>query len=328
MKILMTGGCGFVGHHFVEHFLKETDAEIVVIDKLAHSGKMERLRDINAFDENRVRVFTHDLAHPIPDNLSVELGTPTYILHIAAESHVDRSITDPVSFAEANVVGTAQLLQWVRTWHHDVPFYYFSTDEVFGSAPQGTTHLEFDPHLPGNPYAASKSGGEMMVHAFANTYRMNCSITRSMNIFGERQHPEKFIPMVIRSVLDEHQIMIHSDPTRIIPGSRFWIHARNVAAAYQHLLGRGIHTGTYHIVGEREIDNLSMAQMIAAIIGKPLHYELVDFHSSRPGHDLRYAMADHNLKATGWSVPVHIETALERTVKWMLDNPRWLRSES
>jgi dTDP-glucose 4,6-dehydratase len=331
MRVLITGGCGFVGHHFVEHILKRRpDWEIVVIDKLGHSGDMARLRDIKAVSQceaSKIQVFHHDLRNEIQHNMSKEIGAIDLVFHIAAESHVDRSIKDPLLFVESNVVATTQLMQWLRTWHPGIPFFYFSTDEVFGPAPLGTIHSEFDAHNPGNPYAASKSGGEQMVRAFANTYKMKCVVTRSMNIFGERQHPEKFIPHVVRSVIAGQKVMIHADRSKQVPGSRFWIHARNVADAYLTLvdnLDEAIDVGTFHIVGEREINNLELAQMIAACLDRELIYELVDFHSSRPGHDLRYAMIDVNLSSLGWKVPVGTEEALKKTVQWTVDNPKWL----
>ena len=250
------------------------------------------------------------------------IGKVDIILHVAAGSHVDRSIDDPMSFVYDNVVGTVNLLNFARKYHPQAQFFYFSTDEVFGPAPKGVFYAENDRYNSGNPYAASKAAAEEMCVAFANTYRMNMKITHTMNIFGERQHPEKFIPKVVSKILKDEVIHIHSDKTKTIPGQRFYIHARNVADGVLYVLNNTqVPTGEaqkYNIVGEKEVNNLELAQMIANIIGKPLKYELVDFHSSRPGHDLRYALSGEKMKALGWVPPFSFEKSLETTIKWTL----------
>lgn len=321
-RILITGGCGFVGHHFVEHFLKHTDYHIVIIDRLSYAGSIDRLRDINAFDENRVTMLTADFTLPVEENLAKEIGEVEYIIHMGAESHVDNSITEPIKFIKANVEGTAHMLEFARTQKNLKCFYYFSTDEVFGSKDEGWSEVG-DPFYPSNPYAAAKAGGEMLIHAYRRTYNLPCVITRSMNIYGERQHPEKFIPLVIRRVLNGETIYIHSHPDKTKAGSRFYIHARNVADGYLHLIRNEIHTGEFHITGEREVDNLELAQLIASYIGKPLIYEMVDFHSSRPGHDLRYALSPKSMDAVGWHTPISFEDSLKKVVEWTLERPDW-----
>lgn len=320
-RILVTGGAGFVGHHFVEHLLKNTDDEIVVWDKLTYASTWDRLRDIEAFDDRRVLCLAANFAEPIPEGIVKETCHIDVILHLGAETHVDNSITNPGGFIQANVVGTHHMLQYARKV--GAKFFYFSTDEVFGPAPPGVNYREDDRHSPGNPYAAAKAGGEMLVMAYANTYKIDYVITRCMNIFGERQHPEKFIPMVIRKVLAGEVVTIHADSSRQKAGSRFYIHARSVADAYLHLLDQ---TGVFHIVGEREVDNLELAIMIANILGKGLMYEMVDFHSSRPGHDLRYALDGSKLAAIGWKPSKTVEESLEKTVNWFLANPEWLET--
>lgn len=322
MRILITGGAGFVGHHFVEHLLRNTDHELVVWDKLTYASTWDRLRDIQAFDAKRVRCLAVDFSAGIPDGIRRETGSVDVILHIGAESHVDRSIADPLPFIAANVLGTHHMLEFAR--QSGARFAYFSTDEVFGPAPEGVRYAEEDRHAPGNPYAATKAGGEMLVMAYANTYRLPCMLTRCMNVFGERQHPEKFIPLVIRRVLRGERVMIHADASRTRAGSRYYIHGRNVADAYLHLLEHGGWGQTWHIVGEQEVDNLELARMIAEMVGKPLDFELVDFHGSRPGHDLRYALDGSKLERAGWLPPRLFEASLEKTVRWFLANPRWL----
>jgi len=322
MKLLLTGGCGFVGHHFVEHFLKKTDWDIVVLDRLSYSGSLDRLRDIDAFDNKRVSILTADFTLPIEENLAKEIGQVDYIIHMGAESHVDNSILDPMKFCKSNVDGTVNLLEFARTIKDLKCFYYFSTDEVFGSKDIGFSEIG-DPHYPSNPYSASKSAGEMFVHAYINTYKLPCVITRSMNIFGERQHPEKFIPLCVNKILAGETIKIHSNAEKTKAGSRFYIHARNVADGYLHLIQKQIHSGEYHITGEKEVDNLRLAQIIGKILKKAPITEMVDFHSSRAGHDLRYALSPQSMIDIKWNVPATFEKSLVKTIEWTLKNPDW-----
>ncbi|QQG36624.1 MAG: GDP-mannose 4,6-dehydratase [Micavibrio aeruginosavorus] len=344
--ILITGAAGFVGHHMVEHILKNTDFNIIGIDSLSYSGSLDRLRDIqiDPFHHPRFTHMGYDFRQPAGPNLIRELASVTHVLHMGAESHVDRSIADPMSFVMANVVGTTNMLELARGLPQMELFIYFSTDEVFGPVPLDPAypgHQETAVHSPKNPYAATKSSGEQMVTAFANTYGIPCIITRQMNIFGERQHPEKFIPKVIRSVLSGAVVPIHATPDKTQAGMRHYIHARNVADAHMFLLEKRPwignacgHVESYHIVGEREVDNLQLALMIERFVRDlapasglkvaGLCYEMVDFHSSRPGHDLRYALDGRKMKALGWQPPKNFEESLKKTVQWSLENPGWL----
>lgn len=324
-KILVTGGAGFIGHHFCEALLKNTNWDIVVLDRLNYaSSGFDRLRDISVFDDKRVSIFTTDFSQVIPEGVEREIGDLDYIVHMGAETHVDRSIENPEPFVVANVLGTMRMLDFARKQRNLKKFFYFSTDEVFGPAPEGVFFKEWDRYKSTNPYSATKAGGEELALAYHNTYKVPIVITHTMNNFGERQHPEKFIPKVIRSVLKGETIPIHSDATRTKPGSRFWIHARNVASAVFFLIDKGGTGDKYNIVGEREVNNLEMAQVIAHTIGKELKYELVDFHSSRPGHDLRYALDGTKMKNLGWEPPVDFEKSLQKTVEWSLEHPQWL----
>lgn len=324
-RVLITGGAGFIGHHFVEHFLKNTDWDIVVLDRLNYaSGGLDRLRDIRAFDEKRVIILTSDFVSPIKEGLAKEIGKVEYIFHLGAETHVDRSIENAEPFVLSNVLGTLRLLDFARTQDSLKGFFYFSTDEVFGPAPEGIAYKEWDRYNSGNPYAATKAGGEELCLAYHNTYKLPVVITHCMNAFGERQHPEKYIPKVIKAVLRGEKIYIHSDATKTRPGSRFWIHCRNIAAAVVYLIDKGTPGEKYNIVGEKEVNNLEMAQLIARIINKPLNYELTGFHSSRPGHDLRYALDGEKMYRLGWRLPKTFEESLEKTIRWYLDHKYWL----
>lgn len=333
-KIVITGGCGFLGHHVVEHFLKNTDWQIVIIDKMEHDKAIARITDIECFkDENveRVKFLACNLSLPMTQGVFEVVKDAQVFLHIAAESHVDNSIAFPAPFIQNNVMSTVYLLDAVRMLDTKPLFLYFSTDEVFGPCPEDYLFREDDVHSPKNPYAASKSASEQVVTSYANTYGIRTVITRCMNIFGERQHPEKFVPMVIKSVLEGKTVTIHADSTKTIPGSRFYIHARNVADALLTILSNcdddeDLLIGeSLHIVGEREIDNLTLAKMIAENVGLELHYELVDFHSSRPGHDLRYGMSGNKIEMLlGWRPPMHVDESLKRMVEWTLKNRNWL----
>lgn len=352
MRILITGGCGFLGSHLVEHFLKTTDHEIIVLDKLTYaSNGYDRLRDVKANmpDEmqGRVHILGCDLGQPIPEGVKHEVGEVDYVIHAAAETHVDNSISDPLPFLHSNVLGTHHLLWWLRGMGGLRRVFLVSTDEVYGPAAFGDDVAGFDeqaPFRPANPYAAAKAGGEAVGMAYANTYRIPVTIVNTMNLYGERQHPEKFIPLVIRRVLVSEKILIHADPSRQRSGTRFYIHCRNFASAILFLVERAQRRDRIrrsmtpmfygdeedfprkiHVAGEREISNLDLAQLIAGYVGKPLHYEMVDFHSSRPGHDLRYALDDSMIRERmGWQQMMNTEQSLEKTVRWYLRNQKWL----
>ncbi len=332
-NILITGGAGFVGAHIVEGVLKKTDWNIYIVDRLDLSGNLERLRDTEIWEaeKHRVRFFWHDLKSEIPSAILGELLDTNYVWHIAASSHVDRSIEDPTIFVLDNVLGTTNILLACKKMISLEKIIYFSTDEVFGPAPEGINYKEWDRYNSGNPYAASKAGGEEMAIAFANTYKLPIIITHTMNVFGERQHPEKFIPMTIRRVLNEEIVTIHANHDKTKAGSRFYIHARNVCDALLFLVEKGKaldgknKIGKYNIVGEKEVDNLELARFISKAVGKPLKYEMIDFHSSRPGHDLRYALDGSLMREMGWDLPKTFEKSLEKTVHWYLENEKWLK---
>jgi len=327
MKILVTGGCGFIGHHIVEHIIKTTDWNIIIFDKLTYASVgFDRLRDISCFDNKRIKVLTVDFTQPISTGVDKETGEINYILHLGAETHVDRSIENAEPFVRTNVLGTMHLLNYARTIQGLKRFLYFSTDEVFGAAPIGISYKEWDRYNSGNPYAATKAGGEELCLSYSNSYNLPVIITHTMNCGGERQHPEKFIPSTIKKVYLGETVIIHSNKTKTKSGSRFYIHARNVADAILFLLHKGEIGDKYNIVGEKEIPNLELAQMIAKFVGKPLKYEMVDFHSSRPGHDLRYALDGTKLAKMGWLIPRKTEEWLKKTIEWSLrpENRHWL----
>lgn len=325
MRVLVTGGAGFIGHHLVQHLMKTTDWEVVIFDKLSYaSNGLERLREIGALSSRRVWYFSVDICQPVSDGVAKEAGQFDLIFHLAAESHVDNSIENPEPFVMSNVLGTMRMLDYARRQSRLRRFIYFSTDEVFGSAPQGVFYDEWDRYKASNPYSATKAGAEELCVAYHNTYRVPVIITHCMNAFGERQHPEKYIPMCMKKILRGKTVLIHSDQTGKHPGSRFYIHARNISAAVLFLAEMGEAGEKYNIVGEREVDNLEMATLIADAMGKKLKYRMLDFHSKRPGHDLRYALDGTKMKQMGWSLPVSFESSLRKTVRWTVNHPGWL----
>lgn len=336
-KILITGGAGFIAHHLIGQVLKRTDWEVVTVDRLDYSGNLNRLADLlqdyTPAERKRVRTIYHDLKAEFNPMLLADIGKVDIIAHLAAGSHVDRSIERPMEFVMDNVVGTCNVLEMARKQDNLERFLYFSTDEVFGPAPEGVKYDEYDRYNCTNPYSASKAGGEELAVAFQNTYKMPIYITHTMNVFGQRQHPEKFIPMTIRNVRDGGTVTIHSDATKTIPGSRHYIHAEDVADATLFLLenkytldmsnNSGIKCPKFNICGATELNNLELAQMIADAQGKELKYEFMDFHSSRPGHDLRYALSGERMANMGWT-PQPVEDRINEVVQWTLDNTRWL----
>ena len=323
--VLVTGGCGFIGHHVIEHLLRKTNWNIIVVDKLNYASMgLERLRSFSALSNPRVKVFTTDITTPVTQGLRKELGDVNIVIHMAAESHVDNSISAPREFFHNNVNGTVEMLEYAKTLDNLEMFFYFSTDEVYGSAPLDVAYGEWDRHKPTNPYSASKSAAEQICIAYENTYKIPLMSINVMNAFGERQHVEKFIPKTIKNVLEGNLVHIHSYPDKKKAGSRFYIHARNIAEAVLFLLNKGDIGEKYNVVGEREVDNLEMAQLIADTIGKPLNYEMVDFHSDRPGHDLRYSLSGKKMESMGWKIPVGFEESLRKTVEWTVENPEWL----
>ena len=337
-KVLITGGAGFIAHHIIAHIIKNTDWEIVTIDRLDISGNLNRLHEVlenfAPKDKKRLKIVFHDLKAEINSQIMSAVGEPEIILHLAAASHVDRSISYPMEFVFDNVVGTVNLLDFARKLKKIEKFVYFSTDEIFGNAPEGVSYKEYDRYNSTNPYSASKASAEEFCVAYENTYKLPIYITHTMNVFGERQHPEKFIPMTIQRVRDSEKVFIHSNNEKTKAGSRHYIHAQDVADGLMFILNlkNYSHKGDFgnakcpkfNLVGPEEIDNLSLAEKIANAQNKKLIYELIDNHSSRPGHDLRYSLSSDLLKTLGWEPKIKLSKRIEEVVDWSLKNNRWL----
>ena len=333
-RVLLTGAAGFVGSHVLRHIIVNTDWQVVCLTTFTHKGLQDRIHV--ALDDiedayKRVTVIKCDLTAPISKITSHKIGKIDYVINVASESHVDRSIEEPADFIINNVSLVCHLLDWAKE-NRPEKFLQVSTDEVYGPAPLGYAHQEWvDQHLPSNPYSASKAAQEDICFSYWRTYGIPIAITNTMNIIGETQDPEKFMPMVIKKVLNGEVMKIHASPEGEI-GSRFYLHARNQADGLLHVLeqhfplyGETDRPERFHIVGEREVNNLEMAEMIASAVGKPLIYELEDFHSSRPGHDLRYALDGKKITNSGWKLPIPLEESIRKTVEWTLAHPEWLK---
>lgn len=338
MKILLTGAAGFVGSHVLRHLLVNTDWEIICPVTFRHQGVPERIKSaMDGQDQSRVQVERLDLRAGIAYLTRKRWGHVDVVMNVASESHVDRSIDVPDAFIDNNVQMMTGVLEYAREAKPSL-LLHMGTDEVYGPAYGEHRHKEGEPHRPSNPYSASKAAQEAIAFAYWRTYGVPVVITNTMNIVGELQDPEKFVPKVMKHVAQGKEMTLHASADGIM-GSRFYLHARNLADAWLFLVRRYLEDGAdipqyasgldvdldrWNIVGEREVTNLEMAEMIADFMGKPLLWRAVDFHSSRPGHDLRYALDGSKLAAAGWKAPFSLDDSLRKTVQWTLEHPEWL----
>lgn len=331
-KVLLTGASGFVGSHILRHLLVNTDWNFVCPCSWKHKGTPERIKlALEGQDNKRVTVFTHDLEAPFTEHTKEMIGKVDYILNIASNSHVNRSIDHPGDFIIGNTLLAYNMLEFARETKPEV-FLQFSTDEVYGVAPEGVNHAEWSSIVPSNPYSASKACQEATAISYWRTYNLPVIITNTMNIFGESQDKEKYLAQLISKINNGETVTVHGSVGNI--GSRFYLHARNAASAVLYILqnvkpslyneGENIVPDRYNIVGDLEIDNLEMAKMISKIMGKELKYELVDFHQGRPGHDRRYALDGEKLRNLGWKAPVQFEESIKKYIDWTLANPEWM----
>ncbi len=350
MKVLLTGAGGFAGAHVFEHVLATTDWDLIATDSFRHKGRCDRLARIlwdSEFTDDwrrRSTVLMHDLAAPFSDLEVKQFSGVDVVIAMASESHVDRSIADPVPFVRNNVDLMLNTMELCRELKPRVVI-VISTDEVYGPVQKpGETYKEWSTILPSNPYSASKAAQEAIAFSYWRTYDVPVVIVNCMNLVGEMQDPEKFIPMVIRKVLQGETVQVHGIAGNV--GSRSYIHARNLADALVFLAKRnngyyaarylgGSWGGSwggrlsdrpdrYNIAGLQAIDNLELAQTIARYVDRPLRYELVDFHSARPGHDPHYGLDGRKLAGLGWRPPVEFWESLERCVGWTVKHPEWL----
>lgn len=324
-NILITGAAGFIGRHLVQRILETTDWNIVVLDGLSYAADPVRLVTDHNYDKSRVKMVWHDLRAPLHQVVIDRIGQVDYIVNAASMSHVDRSIADPSNFFMNNCALIANILEFAREVKPE-KFLQVSTDEVFGPAYGDYKHGEWDVHIPSNPYSASKSAQEALCISYWRTYGLPLIITNTMNNFGEGQHPEKFVPMVIERIRKGVSIPIHGSwaDGQFISGSRFWLHAASHAEAIIFLLTNKTpakypdesRPSRWNVVGDREVSNLDMVRMIEKIIGKQAVVELTDYHSSRPGHDLRYALDGEKLASDGFTPSLSFEESLKQVVNF------------
>lgn len=330
MKILITGAAGFIGSHAVEHVLATTDHDVIALDGLTYAADVRNYTESEYYDPDRVTHLYHDLRAPIPDHMADRLDEASIVWHFASDSHVDQSLERPREFFLGNCAITANLLEWARD--ADLrQFVQVSTDEVYGPTTGNTEHVEWSTMLPSNPYSASKAAQEAISIAYWRSYGVPLVISNTMNNYGERQHEEKFIPLVIKRLRDGEEIPVHGRPkgsNRWVSGSRCWLHARNHADALLFIANtiRPARYGDpgvdrphrYNISGERFTNN-EIVEMISEIMGVPSRLYFVDAHSTRPGHDLHYGLDGSLLDGLGWKPPVDFKGGLKKTIDWYLE---------
>jgi dTDP-glucose 4,6-dehydratase len=328
MRVLLTGASGFLGANFLRHALDTTDWHLACPASFTHRGVPERISLTTDADEmGRVDVVTCDLATPIADTTAALFDKPDIIVNFASESHIPRSLADPVPFVANNVNVMLHLLEFARTLPNLKAFVHISTDEVYGPSAEGG-HPEWSPILPSTPYSASKAAQEALGISYWRSFGVPLVLVNTMNPIGPMQDPEKFIPMTIGKVLRGETISIHAGADGTI-GSRVYVHARDLAGAITHVLGRepasyqvAERPDRWNVVGERDVDNLELARLIADELDLPLHSVLVA--SDRPGHGLRYALDGSKLAAAaGWRPTRTIEQSVAELVEWSLANPLW-----
>ena len=329
--LLITGGAGFIGSHVVRHFVKAyPEYRIMNLDALTYAGNLENLHDLEG--EPNYQFIKGDICDAeLLERLFKEHDI-TGVIHLAAESHVDRSIIDPLAFVRTNVLGTVTLLNTARQhWQgrEDVRFYHVSTDEVYGSlGSQGyfTETTSYDPH---SPYSASKASSDHLVRAYHHTYELPVTITNCSNNYGPYQFPEKLIPVMILNIRDGNPLPIYGDGKNI----RDWLYVDDHSAAIWQVLQNGTPGRTYNVGGRTEKTNLELVHALcdtmAKVTGAPIkqYRALIAFVTDRPGHDRRYAIDCGRIeRELGWAPATDLSTGLEQTVRWYLDNTEWIES--
>jgi len=316
MKILVTGGAGFIGSAFVRLLLAETDASVVNLDKLTYAGNLENLAQVETCPRYR---FVHgDICD---ENLVGPLfaaEAPDAVVHFAAESHVDRSILSPEPVIHTNLRGTFTLLEAARRARTG-RFVHVSTDEVYGSLDAPTEADENCPLNPSSPYSASKAGSDLLARSYFVTYRQPVLITRASNNYGPFQFPEKLIPLMIANAFEDKPLPVYGDGMQV----RDWLYVEDHCRAILAVLKQGREGEIYNIGGNRSLPNLEVVRKILSLTGKP--DTLIRYVTDRPGHDRRYALSSAKLsRETGWTPQRDFEQGLAETIEWYRTHPAWV----
>ncbi len=314
MKLLVTGGLGFIGSNFCRYMLAQNpDLELINVDKMSIGANPANLHDIE--NDKRYTFVKGDICNPLLVNRLIHQVDA--VVNIAAETHVDRSIADPYVFLENNTVGTFTILEAIRKHNHKARFLQVSTDEVYGETLEGS-FTENTPPKPSNPYSASKAAADMFVLSYHKTFGLNVSITRCTNNFGPYQLPEKLIPKTIIRALRDLPIPIYGSGKNI----RDWIYVEDHCEAIANVLEGGNAGEIYNVSAGNEISNIEVVKKIVALLHKP--ETLIAFVEDRPGHDTRYSLDSSKLSSSlGWRAKCSFEKSLESTVRWYLDNEHW-----
>ena len=330
-RCIVTGGCGFIGSALVRHLCRE-GRDVLVVDKLTYAGNVESLREV----EGKYKLLVEDICDQAAMDRAFEEFKPDTIFHLAAESHVDRSIDGPGEFVRTNVVGTATLLQAALKWWRTNPnfvFQHISTDEVYGTLGDDGFFTEKTPYSPHSPYSASKASSDHLVRAWHDTYGMPVLITNCSNNYGPYHFPEKLIPLIILNCLDGKPLPVYGKGANV----RDWLYVDDHVKALCLVNAKGVPGETYNVGGHNERTNLEVVKTVCAILDelRPLsqtshssqlsHYsDLITYVADRPGHDLRYAIDPAKLmNELGWKPEENFETGIRKTVQWYLDNEWW-----
>lgn len=330
--ILVTGGSGFIGSNYIKYMLSEyRDYHILNLDLLTYAGNKYNLKDIE-MDKNYKFIKGNILDRDLVTNLFEEYDI-TYVVHFAAESHVDRSISDPGIFVTTNVVGTQNLLECAKaawssgvneegypTYKEGVKFLYVSTDEVYGALGKEGLFTELTPIEPNSPYSASKSGAGLLVRAYNKTFKLPVNITRCSNNYGPYQFPEKLIPLMISNAVQEKALPVYGDGMQI----RDWLHVKDHCIAITRVLLKGRDGEVYNIGGNNEKANIEIVKLILKTVNKP--ESLITYVADRLGHDRRYAIDNSKItRELGWEPSYTFEEGMKETIDWYLNNTKWLK---